>query len=207
MGRGALQFAEGLSAAFQRVSHALKTGKPLVFTYHHNALSAYFPVVVAILDAGLTCSASLPCPAEMGASIHINGTGSSITDTVFVCRSTGSMRRQWLCEDREQLARLVLEDVRQLQSAGMKPTVGDIRCIVFGHLARLAVWSLRGSWSTVEPVQRRLDIVSDWISAFGTLGEIEDLVRAGHPLAPLRQSAYIREPASEYGTTDDEISF
>mgnify|MGYP001769414628 CR=1 FL=1 len=25
----------------------------------------------------------------MGASIHINGTGSSIIDTVFVCRSTG----------------------------------------------------------------------------------------------------------------------
>jgi putative DNA methylase len=207
MGRGALQFAEGLSAAFRRISHSLKTGKPLVFTYHHNALSAYIPVIVAILDAGLTCSASLPCPAEMGASIHINGTGSSITDTVFVCRSTGSVRRQWLCENPEQLAGVVVEDVVQLRSAGMKPTLGDIRCVIYGHLSRLAVWSLRGNWLATEPVERRLDLVSTWISSFGTVTDIEDFVRVGLPLAPLRPLAWIREPSPAYGVTDDEISF
>ncbi len=90
MGRGLEHFAEGLSAVFQRMAQALKPGGPLAFTYHHNDLNAYVPVAVAMLDAGLTCSASLPCPAEMGASIHISGTGSSIVDTVFVCRSTGA---------------------------------------------------------------------------------------------------------------------
>ena len=83
----------GIKFAWRR---ALKPGLSLAFTYHHNDLSAYSPVAVAILDAGLACTASLPCPAEMGASIHINGTGSSIIDTVFVCRSTGTISRKWL---------------------------------------------------------------------------------------------------------------
>ena len=72
---------------------ALKPGAPLAFTYHHNNLEAYHSIGVAILDAGLTCSASLPCPAEMGGSIHIFGTGSSIIDTVFVCRLNGKANR------------------------------------------------------------------------------------------------------------------
>ena len=47
---------------------------------------------VALLDAGLVCTTTLPCPAEMGASIHINGTKSSVVDTIFVCRTTGTVR-------------------------------------------------------------------------------------------------------------------
>jgi len=75
MGRGLDHFTEGLSQTLRKATNALKPGRPLVFTYHHNQLDAYVPLAVAILDAGLVCSASLPCPAEMGASIHINGTG------------------------------------------------------------------------------------------------------------------------------------
>ena len=67
----------------------LKPGGPLVFTYHHNRLEAYLPLALAILDSGMTCSGSIPCPGEMGASIHIHGTGSSIVDTVFVCSRNG----------------------------------------------------------------------------------------------------------------------
>ena len=94
MGRGIVHFTEGLSSVFRRMATALKTGAPLAFTYHHNDLAAYHPIAVAILDSSLTCSAAMPCPAEMGASIHINGTGSSIIDTVFVCRSTGTVPRK-----------------------------------------------------------------------------------------------------------------
>ncbi len=91
MGRDLAHFTAGLSAVFCRMSAALKPGSPLAFTYHHNRIDAYYPVGVAILDTGLTCSASLPCPAEMGGSIHIHNTDSSIIDTVFVCRSTGKI--------------------------------------------------------------------------------------------------------------------
>lgn len=75
---------------------ALKPGAPLAFTYHHNKQEAYLAAGMAILDAGLTCTASLPCPAEMGGSIHISGTGSSIVDTVFVCRRDGVVPARWI---------------------------------------------------------------------------------------------------------------
>ena len=71
-------FTEGLSAVYRRMERALKRGRPFVFTYHHNALDAYYPIAVALLDAGMACTSSLPCPAEMGGSIHIHGTDSSI---------------------------------------------------------------------------------------------------------------------------------
>lgn len=94
MDRGIEHFTEGLSSTFANMTAALKRGRPLAFTYHHNKLEAYFPLAVAILDSGLTCSASLPCPAEMAGSIHINGSASSIVDTIFVCRSTGRVARR-----------------------------------------------------------------------------------------------------------------
>ena len=86
LARGLESFASGLSRVFCRMAEAMKPGAPLAFTFHHNELAAYGPVAMAILDAGLTCTAALPCPAEMSASIHISGTKSSIVDTVFVCR-------------------------------------------------------------------------------------------------------------------------
>ena len=132
-------------------------------------LEAYYPVAVAILDSGLTCSASLPCPAEMGASIHINGTGSSIIDTVFVCRSTGTVPRRWLPEGPEGVAALVEKDVRELRLGSVKPTRGDVRCILFGHLIRLAIWSLRTYWNMGQPTNERLAAVARWIDKFGGL--------------------------------------
>lgn len=66
MDRGLSHFTEGLSAIFVKMARALKPGAPLAFTYHHNTIKAYLPVAVAILDAGLTCSALLPCPAGCG---------------------------------------------------------------------------------------------------------------------------------------------
>ena len=102
--RGLDHFTEGLASAYSRTAHALKPGGPLTFTFHHNKIEAYYAVGIAILDAGLVCSASLPCPAEMGGSIHIHGTASSIIDTVFVCRSTGAVPRRWLPDSFMDLA-------------------------------------------------------------------------------------------------------
>jgi len=173
MGRGLDHFTEGLSAVFQRMSKALKPGAPLAFTYHHNSIDAYYPVPIAVLDAGLTCSASLPCPAEMGASIHINGTGSSIIDTVFVCRSTGVMQRKWLADSPDEVAKIVEEDLNHLRAGNVKPTPGDIRCVTYGHLIRLAIWSLRHEWNKNQPTTSRIAKVSEWIHRFGEWAEVE----------------------------------
>ncbi len=167
MGRGIDHFTEGLSAVFRKMAVALKDGAPLAFTYHHNRLEAYLPAAVALLDAGFVCTASLPCPAEMGASIHISGTGSSIVDTVFVNRTTGRVKPSMLPETAAELAEWVRADLELLKRGGVNPTAGDTRCVAFGHLTRLAIWNLREGWDLERPTEERLGKVSDWMKGFG----------------------------------------
>jgi adenine-specific DNA methylase len=170
--RDILHFAEGLATVYTRVARALKPGAPLVFTYHHNQQQPYLAAGMAILDAGLTCSASLPCPAEMGGSIHIRGTGSSIVDTVFVCRDHGMMRRAWLFEDAEGLVGIMANELAELRAAGMKPTEGDMRCMALGHMTRMTIWRLRASWDAGLPTKRKLTIFREAMNGIATLDQV-----------------------------------
>ena len=179
--RGLEHFTEGLSAAYSHMAEALKPGAPLVFTYHHNKLDAYCAVGVALLDAGLVCSASLPCPAEMGGSIHIHGTASSIMDTVFVCRSSGRVPGRWLFDTPERLVEIAGEDRAHLAAAGRTPTHGDTRCIVFGHLTRMAVWKLRRRWNRALPVSEK---IAAFAEALSTCGDPEQLARCATAAEP-----------------------
>ena len=206
MGRGLTHFTNGLSLVFSNMSSALKPGKPLVFTYHHNDLNAYYPIAVAILDAGLTCSASLPCPAEMGASIHISNTRSSITDTVFVSRSTGTVPRKWVPDTPRGLASVVREDIAFLRQGNMKPSRGDLRCIIYGHLIRLAIWSLRAGWNKKIDTKIRLRKTELWISEFGGLNDVEIYLVDLLEDIPVKQVVGVRESEAIYGR-DDEFSF
>jgi len=207
MGRTLEHFTDGMSRVFRKMAGVLKPGGPLAFTYHHNNLEAYYPVAVAMLDSGLVCSASLPCPAEMGASIHINGTGSSIIDTVFVCRSTGKFPRRWLADDPVGLARVVSGDLRLLRQGEVKPTQGDTRCIVFGHLIRLAVWNLRKRWTPTGSVVERIAAVHRWAQDFGgaeaVLKELGDAFANAQPT----QQWQLSEDVPAYRTSSNEVSF
>ena len=174
--RGIECFTDGLSDIYARMAEALKPGAPLAFTFHHNKIDAYCAVGVAILDAGLVCSASLPCPAEMGGSIHIHGTGSSIVDTVFVCRKSGTKPREWLFSTSGQLLEIVRRDFADLDAAGRTPTHGDMRCIVYGHLTRMAVWTLREGWNRFGDTGEKLGRLRDMVRAYG---DPDDLARRG----------------------------
>jgi putative DNA methylase len=154
--RGIEHFTNGLSGVFRRMAVALKPTAPLVFTYHHNDLSAYRPLVVAILDAGLVCTRVIPCPAEMGGSIHINGTQSSTIDSVFVCRRPGVVPVKEPPRTPKQLAATVNDDLVQLAKGGVEASEGDIHCITCGHLAQVAIAKLRSTWDSSLPVSRRL---------------------------------------------------
>jgi adenine-specific DNA methylase len=203
--RGLDHFTEGLARVYSVMAGALKPGAPLAFTYHHNKLDAYFAVGVAILDAGLTCSASLPCPAEMEGSIHIHGTASSIVDTVFVCRDRGQTLRQWLFKSAEQLATIVARDLTQLTKAGRRPTQGDTRCIIFGHLTRMAVWNLREHWDRNVPTKEKLwcfeRAVTELADPEHVLKHLASSMHATAPLGPLFPAA---EPEER---TTDAVSF
>jgi hypothetical protein len=203
MGRDLAHFTDGLGATFRKSARSLKAGRPLAFTYHHNRLDAYLPVVVAILDASLVCSGSLPCPAEMGASIHINGTGSSIVDTVFVCRTTGRVPRRWLVTSPSELANLVRENVQQLIEGDVKPTKGDIRCIIFGHLARLAVWNLRHDWRRHESAAAKLARATSWVESFGGVESVIAALSDDYGAAASRQAWAVCESPDR----SDEVSF
>ena len=170
--RGLDHFTEGLATVYQRMTEALKPGAPLAFTFHHNKLEAYSAIGVAILDSGLICSASLPCPAEMRGSIHIRGTSSSIVDTIFVCRATGMKPRRWLFESLEGLAKIVDRDLALLRQAGMTPTQGDTRCIAFGHLTRMAIWNLRQEWDVDLETKVKLGRFYEMVTDIGEMEEI-----------------------------------
>jgi putative DNA methylase len=178
MNRGLDHFTDGLSRVFRRMAAAMKNGAPLAFTYHHNSLEAYYPIAVAILDSRLSCTAALPCPAEMGASIHINGTGSSIVDTVFVCRKAPC----WAADDGDfdSAPSRVDADREALLRGGVKVSVGDLRCICHGHLTRIAIQRLGAGWDIGLPVVRKLQRVADLLHTAKWLLPIEKHLR-GQP--------------------------
>lgn len=174
-GRDIEHFTEGLSRVFVAFARALKPGAPFAFTYHHNDPRAYFPIAVALLDAGLVCTSTLPCPAEMGASLHINGTRSSVVDTVLVCRTTGTVRASEFEATSQALARMVIADLEELRLAELTPTLGDARCLLFGHLTRLVVWQLRVDWRSELSVAKKLSEVEGCFQKVYPLDLIDQL--------------------------------
>ena len=154
-GRGLEHFSEGISRVFQAMARALRNGRPLVFTYHHNQLTAYSAIGIAILDAGLPCTATLPCPAEMGGSIHIANTGSSILDSVFVCRKGTKM--EVVENPAAILARDLATDAARLMEAGYDATDGDLNCLLNGHACRLAINRLAPHWDPGVSIAAKLE--------------------------------------------------
>jgi putative DNA methylase len=207
MERGIEHFTEGLSEVFSRAAVALKPGSPFVFTYHHNTIEAYLPVAAAILDSGLKCSASIPCPAEMGASIHINGTGSSIVDTIFVCRTQGTVSRRTLAFTPSEIARLVQADLAVLLAGNLRVTQGDIRCVAYGHLIRMAMWTLKETWRRSMPTGEKLATVSAAANKLGGWSAIERCLAEEMPAAPPLQRWAVTEDQAEYQVVNDAISF
>lgn len=188
-GRGLDHFAEGVSKVYRAMAKALRPGAPLAFTYHHNKLTAYAAIGVAILDAGLPCTAALPCPAEMGGSIHIANTGSSILDTVFVCRKGVDIRVSE-CPT-EAIADALARDIVALEEAGYSTTDGDRNCLINGHTCREVVNRLLSEWSIRLSVHSKLElfnsVASDLIDRAVVIASAEE--KAAHRRASGRAAA------------------
>lgn len=206
MDRGLDHFTGGLSQAFSRMAKALKPGAPFAFTYHHNSIEAYYPIAIALLDANLVCTAAIPCPAEMSSSIHINGTGSSVVDTVFVNRTTGLVSRRMIVNTPREIAELVIDDLDRLKAGGLKVTKGDARCVIYGHLIRLTVWNMRKSWDCSATWNDKLRVIARAVQELGGLSETERYLPADF-LQVRERHLVVREIQIEYGDVADEISF
>lgn len=158
MGKGLAHFTDGLSRIFQHYAKALKSSAPFVFTYHHNNPLAYAPLVVAILDAGLQCTATLPAPAEMSASLHIAKSQSSVLDSVFVCRkATGRLRPG-------SIDKALRQNIEALRGAGLGVTEGDMKCLLAGHVARTVINRLLSTWNRDLPLAQRMDVATNALS-------------------------------------------
>jgi len=115
---------------------------------------SFFAVVVAVLDAAMTCTAVLPAPAEMGASLHINGTGSSVLDSVFVCRRSSEVPGEAFAP--EEFGAALVNDCREMQAGGVRVSAGDVRCLANGRLTQLAIGVLGEQWDADREVEERL---------------------------------------------------
>lgn len=181
LARGLEAFTDGLSRVFTTYARPLKPGAPFVFTYHHNDPHAYAPIVVAILDAGLDCTSTLPAAGEMGASLHIAGTGSSVLDSVFVCRPyvAGTVRAL----EPTDLRRVVADDIKAMRAAGLRVAEGDLRCLLAGHVARLAVNTLRQSWDGAGVTAARFDqakrTIAELVARFDTASMLTTMLPKG----------------------------
>ena len=90
-----------------------------------------------------------------------------------MCRSTGVVPRNYLVDSPAAIAALVRHDISELKASDYLPTRGDTRCLIFGHLIRLAVWKLRNSWNRVQSVEEKLLAVEMQVAALGGFEAIE----------------------------------
>lgn len=152
-----VEFTRRLSEVFVASAAALKPGGAFIFTYHHNDLDAYAPLVVASLDAGLVPTRLYGCPSEMRQSKHIHGRNASTVDTVFVLRKppVGLPAREFSPATGSAAVDARLAALRR---AGLKPTAADRACVRHSVLAAQAMAALAESWTTdMEVGERMLD--------------------------------------------------
>ena len=116
----------------------------------------------------------------MSGSIHISGTGSSIVDTVFVCRSS-------LGTDKRSLKAAAEQDIAALIDSGMRVHRGDVRCVVTGHATRIAIAALHHTRNRALPTREKFDLIG---KAMGDFGDIIALLSTESPEQKRRSTAH-----------------
>jgi len=152
-GRELEHYAEALSRVYRSSAHALKPGHAFAFTFHDNDLNAYGAIAVALLDAGLIPIRTIACPSEMRGSIHINNSGSSRVDTVFVFRKPPAM-----LPDPRPLDETITEQIAHLEAAGLHVSDGDRRCLSYGAITEATIRNLRDNWDPGASTIERLEL-------------------------------------------------
>jgi hypothetical protein len=108
----------------------------------------------------------------------------------------------------EGVAGLVRGDIDKFRSAsGYTATLSDIRCIIHGHLIRLAIWFLRKQWNKDLSTELRLNAVDQWISAFGGLERVEDFLDDVLSISPALQHMPAQEAQTPHQLEYAQVSF
>jgi hypothetical protein len=139
----------------------------------------------------------------MGASIHINGTKSSVVDTIFVCRTTGTIKASQFQATVPTLRFLLKMDLASLQAGDIDPTPGDARCLLLGHLTRLVVWQWRSTWQPEADIHSKLSRVQTMFQSISLNSTLDHLVK--DVLFEAKVPTLLETPVSY--DTDDRLSF
>jgi adenine-specific DNA methylase len=147
-----VEFTGRLSTVFEAAAKALKPGAPFCFTYHHNDLDAYAPLVVACLNAGLVPTAVFASPSEMRSSTHIHKRNAATVDTLFVLRKPPIQDPSHRSPDDDIVG--IRRHLAALRRVGLKPTDADRDCLRSGQLAARAMVELADDWPpATDPAQ------------------------------------------------------
>ena len=114
------------------------------------------------------------------------------------------MPESWLFDTPERLVEIVGEDLVHLASTGRASTYGDTRCIVLGHLTRMAVWVLRDAWDRSSPMAEKLANVRDRMTACGDPDRLALRMQLVDPVADL--PLFVRRTTPTHGDVDGAIS-
>ena len=105
------------------------------------------------------------------------------------------------------MAEIVRRDIESLAEAGLTATQGDIRCVCFGHLTRLAIWNLRGTWDSKRPVTERMNVINQWFTKFGGVAAVLTALEGTFSKADREQNWTPESVLRETEGYQDEISF
>jgi adenine-specific DNA methylase len=150
------EFTRRLSGVYVAAAVALKPGAALAFTYHHNDLDAYAPLVVACLDAGLVPTRVFGCPSEMRASTHIRGRNASTVETVFILRKPPVPPGLAVEFHNLDIGSAVDGRMRALRRAGLTATDADRACLRHSMLAVRAIAQLESIWDAENGDEERV---------------------------------------------------
>ena len=153
-----VEFTSRISTVFEAATKALKPDGPFCFTYHHNDLDAYAPLVVACLNAGLVPTAVFACPSEMRSSTHIHQRNAASVDTLFVLRKPPLAAGH--SEPKDEGMAAVKRHLAALRRVGFKPTDADYECLRSGQLAVATMAALGPNWTAGGDTAGLLDLAT-----------------------------------------------
>ena len=161
--RGLEHFTEGLSKVYSQMADALKPGV---------SVGVHLPSQQArrLLRGGRRDSGCPPCLFGVPALSRRNERIDSYSRYGFFYRRYGFRvpnNRRDAQEMADRLIEVVRDDLSKLETAGRTATYGDTRCIVFGHLTRMAVWELRNTWTRCLPTAEKIAAFRDRMTGYG----------------------------------------
>ncbi len=88
---------------------------------------------------------------------------------------------------------------KRLATSGRTATRGDTRCIVLGHLTRMAIWKLHESWDNTQSTAQKITAFAGVLPTLGYPDHVINLVDAVMP------EAVSLEPSLSAAKPDEDV--